>query len=211
MKEKEIDKNESERKDERGSITMTLKERKQAFKKSFTVGIPTVILCWIICWFFNAGYAQTEVTLASCAVASGVSCFVTPLICGLISYPITAKMFKKTIKEKKAHSEGENKSTLKTGKLEQQLIFFNWIPKNWFAYVLVFAICGSVFWGFGVPNLLNLFIPVTISAGTGSRLFVTIIGGFQIGASAQYAAYLSNIYFVEMLQEKVMGGVKPLK
>lgn len=57
---------------------MTIEARKLAFKKSWTVGIPTVILCWIICWFANAPYAAADATLATCAAASGVSCFVTP-------------------------------------------------------------------------------------------------------------------------------------
>lgn len=101
----------------------------------------------------------------------------------------------------------ESEPAPETGELEQQLIFFNWIPKHWLAYVVVYAVCGSIFWGFGVPTLLNVFIPVTVPAGVGSRLFVTIIGGFQIGASAQYAAYLSNIYFVKLLQKKAMAAM----
>lgn len=174
---------------------MTLETRKQAFQKSWTVGIPTVILCWIICWFFNAGYAKADATLATCAMASGVSCFVTPLICGLIAYPITARLFKKSM-------QGKTQPILEEHTLEEQLIFFQWVPKNWFCYVLLFAISGSIFWGFGLPNMLNLFLPITVKAGVASRLFVTILGGFQIGASAQFAAYMSNIYFSKMLQEK---------
>lgn len=111
------------------------------------------------------------------------------------------------MQEKMANPDAVSEPAPATGELEEQLIFFNWVPKNWFCYVLLFAIGGSIFWGFGVPNMLDLFIPVTVKAGTASRLFVTILGGFQIGASAQFAAYMSNIYFVKMLQKKAAAAM----
>lgn len=185
---------------------MTLEARKAAFKKSWTVGIPTVILCWIICWFFNAPYGAKDVTIISCAAASGMSCFITPMICGLIGYPITATMFKKAMKAKMENPSAESKPAPAMGAMEEQMLFFNWIPKNWFCYLLVFSSINCVFWGYGLPGLLSLFIPTVIPAGTASRAFVTIIGGFQIGAAAQFCAYASNIYFVQLLQRKAVAA-----
>lgn len=187
---------------------MTLEARKAAFKGSWTVGIPTLVLCWIICWFFNASWAAKDVTFLSFAQASGVSCFITPLICGLISYPITASVFKKKVAEKMAHPEVESAPSPSAGELEQQLIFFRWMPQNWLVYTLVFALLGAIVWGCGIPTLFYLFCPGTLAAaGTGSRILVTAVGGFQIAASAQYGAYLSHIYYVKMLQNKLVASM----
>ncbi len=184
---------------------MTIEAKKKAFKSTWAVFIPTVILCWIICWFFNKPYALTDVTLASCAAASGVSCFITPLICGLIAYPINKGAIKKAIKAKMENPTAESAPAPEMGELESQMIFFNWIPKNWICYLLVFSVCTSVFFGYGLPNLLAAFIPVTVPAGVwSSRLFITLIGGLQIGFSAQFSGYLANVYFVKMLQKKLV-------
>ena len=185
---------------------MTLEARKSAFKKSWTVGIPTVILCWIICWFFNKPYAAMDVTLVSCAAASGVSCFITPMICGLIGYPITASMFKKAMKAKMENPTAETKPAPSIGTMDEQMLFFKWSPKNWFCYLLVFSLISSIFFGFGLPNFLALFIHTAVKAGTASQLFVTIIGGFQIGFAAQFCAYISNVFFVQLLQRKAMAA-----
>lgn len=179
---------------------MTSQERKSAFKGSILSGVLTLVLCWIICWFFNGAYAETDVSFASCAKASGISCFITPVISGLITYPIVLSVFKKnkeTDPQQKAQS-GEAAAD----ELGKQVIFFSWIPKNWFCYALVFAVINCVFWGFGVPSLLDLLIPISIPAGVGSRIFVTGIGGVQIAASAQYCAYLFNMYAIRMLKVK---------
>ncbi len=179
----------------------TLEARKHAFKDAWMVGIPTMILCWIIFLFLPA-YQGTEaagfMTLAS---ASGFSCFVTPVICGLIAYPITKVMFVKKAKEKMANPDPDAAPAPEIGSLEEQIIFFNWMPKKWWVYMLVFSLLGCFIFGYGIPAFLAGFVSGNfVPAGIGAKLFVLLLGGIQVAASAQFCTYLTKFYFIQMLK-----------
>lgn len=183
---------------------MTLEAKKANFKKTWTVFIPTVILCWIICWFTNGKYALTDVTLLTCGLANGLTCFITPIICGLIAYPLTKSGMKKAIAKKMANPDEKSEPAPETGDLDSQIMFFHWIPKNWFCYLFVFSLIAGIFFGYGLPTLIGSFATFIVKAGVGSRLFIALIGGVQIGWAAQFSAYLSNIYFVKLLEKKLV-------
>lgn len=176
---------------------LTLESRKEAFQSTWVTLILTMILCWIICWFVNVPYAAMDVTLSSCSGANGLSCFITPIIGGIINYFI---MKHSMTRVDKGNTSSDPK--LEKNSLEEQLIFFHWIPKNCAGYLIFFSACMCVFFGFGLPTLLDFCIPITVKAGVGSRIFVTLIGGIQIGFSAQMSAYLSAIYFPILINRK---------
>lgn len=180
---------------------MTLEARKHAFKDSVTVGIPTLILCWIIFWFLPAYQGKEAVGFMTLAAASGMSCFVTPVICALIVYPITKKVFVKKVKAKMANPDPDEKPAPEIGTMEEQIIFFNWIPKKWWVYMLVYALLGAIVFGFGIPALLANFVSGNfVAAGMGAKLFTVLLGGVQVAASAWFCIYLTKFYFIQMLK-----------
>lgn len=180
---------------------MTLEARKHAFKDSVSVGIPTLVLCWIIFWFLAAYQGTEPVGFMTLAAASGMSCFVTPVICSLIVYPITKKVFVKKVKAKMANPDADEKPAPEIGTLEEQIIYFNWMPKKWWVYMLVYALLGAIVFGFGIPALLATFVPGDfIAAGMGAKLFTVLLGGVQVAASAWFCIYLTKFYFIQMLK-----------
>lgn len=179
----------------------TVEARKHAFKDSWVVGIPTFILCAIIFWFLPAYNGKEAVGFLTLGTASGVSCFVTPVICGLINYAITKPMFIKKVKAKMANPDPNEVPAPEMGTLEEQIIYFNWMPKKWWVYMLVYAFLGCFVFGFGIPGFLAVFAPGNfVAPGMGAKLFVLLLGSLQVAASAQFCCYISKLYVIQMLK-----------
>lgn len=75
-------------------------ERKWAFKKSITCGVPTILLTAVIMYFsMSKEFAAAPLTLAQFGVKIGVTVTVTSLICCFLQYLIVGGEFKKQFTE----------------------------------------------------------------------------------------------------------------
>ena len=170
---------------------MTAEGRKFAFKKSLACGPATIVLTAIIMSFTMAkAYAANPTDLLGMSALGG-TVFVTSMICTCIQYPIVGSLFKKQF------SGGEKLPAM--GKREEQVQFWKWIPGHWLAYNIVISAFAGILFGSGVPASL---VSWGINPGGIGQLGYALLSGVINGLGTWFAVYLSQIYLVQLFNEK---------